>query len=393
MSLENITEETKNEIISYESFEDLDLKDELLRGIYSMGFEKPSAIQQKAIKPFLENNDLIAQAQSGTGKTATFSISILQSIDEKLSSPQAIIVSHTRELAQQIYNVFTSLSQYMRIRLCKMTGGTNIGTLIDELRLGPQIIIGTPGRIIDMMNKKHFDYKKIKYLIIDEADEMLSSGFVEQIKEIFQFLFNNKIQIGLYSATMPREFFEITKKFMRDPLKILVKNEELTLEGIKQFYVNVERMEFKFDTLCDLYNMISVAQSIIYCNSKKLVDEISMRLKKKDFTVDSIHSEMTQENRNNILRRFRSGESRILLSTDLLSRGIDVQQVSIVINFDIPYSIDNYIHRIGRSGRFGRKGIAINLVTYSDIKKLHDIEQYYVTQIEELPENFTTFLG
>tara|TARA_B100000767_G_scaffold61696_1_gene57479 strand:- start:731 stop:1909 length:1179 start_codon:yes stop_codon:yes gene_type:complete len=392
MSLENIIQ-TKNDIISYESFEDLDLRDDLLRGIYSMGFEKPSAIQQKAIKPFLEKKDLIAQSQSGTGKTATFAISILQSIDEKLLEPQAIIVSHTRELAQQIYSVFTNLSQYMKIRLCKMTGGTNIGLLINELRLNPQIIIGTPGRIIDMMNKKHFNYKKIKYLIIDEADEMLSNGFVVQIKELFEYLYNREIQIGLYSATMPIEFFEVTKKFMKNPIKILVKNEELTLEGIKQFYVNVERMEFKFDTLCDLYNMISVAQSIIYCNSKKLVDEISMRLKKKDFTVDSIHSEMDQLARNNILNRFRSGESRILLSTDLLSRGIDVQQVSIVINFDIPYSIDNYIHRIGRSGRFGRKGIAINLVTYSDIKKLHDIEQYYQTQIEELPDNFTTFLG
>ena len=152
-------------------------------------------------------------------------------------------------------------------------------------------------------------------------------------------------------------------------------------------------MEYKFDTLCDLYDMISVAQSIIYCNSKKLVDELTFKLRQKDFTVASIHSEMSQDERNDVVQRFRSGESRILLSTDLLSRGIDVQQVSIVINFDIPYSIDNYIHRIGRSGRFGRKGVAVNLITYSDIRKLHDIEKYYSTQIEELPENFTSYLG
>ena len=221
----------------------------------------------------------------------------------------------------------------------------------------------------------------------------IEDSTLNQIKDLFKFLYDNKIQVGLYSATMPNEFFDVTKRFMNKPIKILVKNDELTLEGIKQFYINVERMEYKFDTLCDLYDMISVSQSIIYCNSKKLVDELSFKLRQKDFTVASIHSEMKQDERNDVVRRFRSGESRILLSTDLLSRGIDVQQVSIVINFDIPYSIDNYIHRIGRSGRFGRKGVAINLITYSDIRKLHDIERYYSTQIEELPENFTSFLG
>ena len=336
---------------------------------------------------------MIAQAQSGTGKTATFGISLLQSIDESLKETQAVIVSHTRELSNQIYTVLTNLSSYMEVSLYQVTGGTSVNRMMEELNNRPQIIIGTPGRILDMMNKKAIDVSTIKYVTIDEADEMLSSGFVNQIKDLFKFLYDNKIQVGLYSATMPNEFFDVTKRFMNQPLKILVKNDELTLEGIKQFYINVERMEYKFDTLCDLYGMISVSQSIIYCNSKKLVDELSFKLRQKDFTVASIHSEMSQDERNDVVKKFRTGESRILLSTDLLSRGIDVQQVSIVINFDIPYSIDNYIHRIGRSGRFGRKGVAINLITYSDIRKLHDIEKYYSTQIDELTENFTSFLS
>tara|TARA_Y100000389_G_scaffold90150_1_gene86707 strand:- start:159 stop:1328 length:1170 start_codon:yes stop_codon:yes gene_type:complete len=389
MSLENTTDS----IVNYDTFEEMGLKENLLRGIYAMGFEKPSVIQQKAIKPFMEGNDLIAQAQSGTGKTATFGISILQSIDEPLKETQSVIVSHTRELSNQIYTVLTNLSEYMDISLYQVTGGTSVNRMVDELQKKPQIIIGTPGRILDMMNKKAIDVSTVRFVTIDEADEMLSSGFVEQIKDLFKFLYENKIQVGLYSATMPSEFFDVTKRFMNKPLKILVKNDELTLEGIKQFYINVERMEYKFDTLCDLYDMISVSQSIIYCNSKKLVDELTFKLRQKDFTVASIHSEMKQDERNEVVQKFRSGDSRILLSTDLLSRGIDVQQVSIVINFDIPYSIDNYIHRIGRSGRFGRKGVAINLITYSDIRKLHDIEKYYSTQIEELPENFVSYLG
>jgi superfamily II DNA/RNA helicase len=389
MSFEN----KADNIEIYDTFEALDLKENLLRGIYGFGFEKPSAIQQKAIKPFLDGNDIIAQAQSGTGKTATFAISLLQSIDENLDETQAVVVSHTRELSNQIMNVFKSLSNYMNISVSLVTGGTSVNKTMEDLSTRPKIIIGTPGRILDMMNKKALNYKTVRYLAIDEADEMLSSGFVSQIQDLFRFLIDNKLQVGLYSATMPNEFFDVTKKFMNKPVKILVKNEELTLEGIKQFYINVERMDYKFDTLCDLYNVISVSQSIIYCNSKKLVDELSFKLRSRQFTVASIHSEMSQDDRNDIVQKFRSGETRILLSTDLLSRGIDVQQVSIVINFDIPYSIDSYIHRIGRSGRFGRKGVAINLITYSDIRKLHDIEKYYSTQIEELPENFTTHLS
>lgn len=387
---ENIIEGEDN-IKFYENFEDLELKDNLLRGIYAMGYEKPSIIQQKAIKPFLEGGDLIAQSQSGTGKTATFVISVLNSIVEEKGT-QAIIIAHTRELALQIHTVTQALNQYLKYQVLLLTGGTSVNQNIEELRKNPHILIGTPGRILDMLNKRKINTRNMKYIVVDEADELLSSGFINQIYDIFRFLRDTDLQVALYSATMPREFFDISKKIMRDPKKILVKTEQLTLEGIKQFYVNVERNEFKFDTLGDLYDLISVAQSIIYCNSKKMVNELAYNLTSKNYTVASIHSDMTQEERSRIVKEFRNGESRILISTDLLSRGIDVQQVSVVINYDVPSSIDNYIHRIGRSGRFGRKGVAINLITFTDISKLHEIEKYYSTVIEELPENFMEFL-
>ena len=388
----NTTENQIDEVVAYESFEDLGLKENLLRGIYSCGYEKPSVIQQKAIKPFIDGGDLIAQAQSGTGKTATFSIGSLQRIDSNKGT-QSIIISHTRELAEQIHTVITSIGQYLKYNIMKLSGGTSVNQNMEDLRRNrPHIIIATPGRLLDMLNKRLIDYRDLQVIVIDEADELLSSGFVNQIHDIFRYFREIDVNVALFSATMPNEFFDITKKIMRNPKKILVKKDELTLEGIKQFYVNVERNEYKFDVLCDLYDVISVAQSIIYCNSKRMVNDIAYKLRNKNFTVASIHSDMLQNERNQIIKDFRNGDSRILLSTDLLSRGIDVQQVSIVINYDIPFSIDNYIHRIGRSGRFGRKGVAINLITFTDISKLHDIEKYYSTQIEELPEKFTEFI-
>ena len=388
-----LLENTGNEDIlpKYESFEDLNLKEEQMRGIFALGFEKPSSIQQTAIQPFLDGRDLIAQSQSGTGKTATFAISVLNSIKDEQRT-QALVISHTRELSTQIYSVFSALSKYMKVNSTQLSGGTSIRSNIDELSLNPHIIVGTPGRVLDMMSKKYIAYKDINFLVVDEADEMLSRGFVTQVQDIFRYLRSNKLQVGLYSATMPKEFFDITHKFMDKPLKILVKTEQLTLEGIKQFYVNVERNDFKFESLCDLYGMVSVAQSIIYCNSKKIVNDLSRRLADNNFTVATIHGEMPQEDRTRIVDSFRKGDSRILLSTDLLARGIDVQQVSVVINYDIPYNIENYIHRIGRSGRFGRKGVAINFVTHPDIVKLHDIQKFYHTHIEELPENFIEFI-
>lgn len=374
--------------ILIESFDDLNLKDKLLRGIYATGFESPSQIQQKAILPLIEQNDIIAQAQSGTGKTATFSIGMLECIDDTLNESQGLILAHTRELALQISSVVKSLSQYMNISINLSVGGVSVKNNIEELVKKPHIVIGTPGRVLDMINKKALDTKKLKLLIIDEADEMLSKIFSNQIYDIFRFLPNN-IHVGLFSATMTQEFFKLSNCFMRDPVKILVKNNELTLEGIKQFYINVERNEYKYETLCDIYDLCGVSQTIIYCNSRKMVEDLCYRLSKDNWPATPIHGDLTQEERYKIMDDFRNGSTRILVSTDLLSRGIDVQQVSLVINYDISNNIENYIHRIGRSGRFGRKGTAINFVTNYDEKKIKEIEEFYCTIVEPFPNNFT----
>ena len=390
---ENMDESIEtNDSIDYntlitESFDDLNIKSNLLRGIYGNGYETPSAIQKKAIKPVIDGRDIIAQAQSGTGKTATFSIGVLERIDEKKKETQAVILAHTRELALQIESVIKNLSQYMDISINLSVGGTTVRDNIDELLKNPHIVIGTPGRVLDMINKKALDTRGLKIMILDEADEMLSKIFSNQIYDIFRFLPNN-IQVGLFSATMTPEFFRISKCFMRNPVKILVKEEDLTLEGIKQFYINLEHNEYKYETLCDLYDLCSVSQTIIYCNSRTMVEELYRRLCEDEFSCVCMHGELGQEERNKIMAEFRNGSSRILISTDLLSRGIDIQQVSLVINYDIPNNIESYIHRIGRSGRYGRKGTSINFLTRYDIKKMKDIEEYYHTIIEELPENF-----
>merc|ERR1711985_113589 len=218
------------------------------------------------------------------------------------------------------------------------------------------------------------------------ADEMLSRGFKDQIYDIFKCLPPN-VQVCLFSATMAPEILELTGKFMRDAVRILVKKDELTLEGIRQFYVAIEKEEWKIDTLCDLYETVTITQAIIYCNTRRKVDYVAAEMSKRDFTVSTMHAELDQKERELIMREFRSGSSRVLISTDLLARGIDVQQVSLVINYDLPQDRENYIHRIGRSGRFGRKGVAINFITGDDVRQMRDIEQFYNTQIEEMPMN------
>jgi translation initiation factor 4A len=224
----------------------------------------------------------------------------------------------------------------------------------------------------------------IKVFILDEADEMLSRGFKDQIYDIFQAL-PSRVQVGIFSATMPPEALEITQRFMNKPVRILVKRDELTLEGIKQFYISVEKEEWKLDTLCDLYDTLNITQAVIFCNTRRKVDWLTDKMRAKEHTVSSTHGDISQKERDVILNEFRTGSSRVLITTDLLARGIDVQQVSLVINYDLPRNLENYIHRIGRSGRFGRKGVAINFVTSDDVRTLRELEQFYNTTIEEMP--------
>jgi len=368
----------------FESFDDYDLNENLLRGIYSYGFEKPSAIQQRGIKPILDGRDTIGQAQSGTGKTATFVIGVLQRIDYTLKACQGLILAPTRELANQIQKVALALGDYNNVKCHACIGGTSVRDDIDKLREGQHIIVGTPGRVYDMIGKRNLRVDDLITFVLDEADEMLSRGFKDQIYDIFKTLPPN-VQVCLFSATMAPEILDLTTKFMRDAVRILVKKDELTLEGIRQFYVAIEKEEWKLDTLCDLYETLTITQAIIYCNTRRKVDFLADQLAKRDFTISTMHAELDQKERDLVMREFRSGSSRVLISTDLLARGIDVQQVSLVINFDLPQNMENYLHRIGRSGRFGRKGVAINFVTNSDVRTMKDIERYYHTQIEEMP--------
>ncbi|KAI9317576.1 ATP-dependent RNA helicase eIF4A [Dichotomocladium elegans] len=378
-------ESTWDEVV--DNFDNMNLKTDLLRGIYAYGFERPSAIQQRAIMPVIKGHDVIAQAQSGTGKTATFSISILQSIDTSLKATQALILAPTRELALQIQMVVLALGDFMGIDCHACIGGTNIRDDIAKLREGCQVVVGTPGRVFDMIhNRRAFDPSHIKLFVLDEADEMLSRGFKDQIYDVFQLL-PGTTQVVLLSATMPSDVLEVTSKFMRDPVRILVKRDELTLEGIKQFYIAVDKEDWKLDTLCDLYETVTITQAVIFCNSRKKVEWLTDKLHARDFTVSAIHGDMDQAQRDVIMKEFRSGSSRVLITTDLLARGIDVQQVSLVINYDLPSNRENYIHRIGRGGRFGRKGVAINFVSNDDVRTMRDIEQFYNTQIEEMPMN------
>jgi translation initiation factor 4A len=384
MEPDGVIESNWNE--TADNFDDMNLREDLLRGIYAYGFEKPSAIQQRAIIPCIRGHDVIAQAQSGTGKTATFSIAILQQLDLSIKSCQALILAPTRELAQQIQKVVLALGDFMQATCHACIGGTNVKENMKNLETGAQIIVGTPGRVSDMINRKVLNPKNIKMFVLDEADEMLSRGFKEQIHDVFTKMPYN-IQVILLSATMPADVLEVTKKFMRNPIRILVKKEELTLEGIKQFYIMVGREDWKLETLCDIYQTLTITQAVIFCNTRRKVDWLTQQMHAKDFTVSAMHGDMDQREREVIMREFRSGSSRVLITTDLLARGIDVQQVSLVINYDLPNNRENYIHRIGRGGRFGRKGVAINFVTDEDKRTLHDIEQFYNTQIHEMPQN------
>lgn len=373
------------------SFEEMNLKDDLLRGIYGYGFEAPSAIQSRAIMQIISGRDTIAQAQSGTGKTATFSIGMLEVVDSRNRETQALVLSPTRELAIQIQNVIKALGDYMNIQCHACIGGTNVGSDIKALAKGQHIVSGTPGRVLDMIKRRNLNTRNVKMLILDEADELLSKGFKEQIYDIYRQL-PAGTQVVVVSATLPKDVLDMTSKFTTDPVKILVKRDELTLEGIKQYFIAVEKEDWKFDTLCDLYDSLTITQAVIFCNTKKKVDWLSDKMKESNFTVVAMHGDMKQDERDQIMNDFRLGNSRVLISTDVWARGIDVQQVSLVINYDLPYDRENYIHRIGRSGRFGRKGVAINFVTTEDVQPLHDIEQYYSTQIDEMPVNINDMM-
>lgn len=382
--------ENENEIETFSKWDELNIHPTILRGIYSYGLEIPSPIQSKSIISVCNGRDIIAQAQSGTGKTASFTIGTLARIDTTNDDLQAIILAPTRELATQIGSVVSSIGCMMDgLSVKTIVGGSTIIDDMNDMRQNPpHIIVGCPGRVNDMIRRRYINCDTVKILVLDEADEMLSIGFMEQIKNIIVKL-SNEAQIALFSATLPSNIRMITTKFMKNPLYVTVKAESLTLEGIKQYYIAINSDHEKYMTLKDIYNSISMSQCIIYCNSVNRVKYLHNCMMEDNFPVSCIHSDMSKQERDSTFNDFKIGSTRVLISSDVTARGIDIQQVSVVINFDLPRDIHTYLHRIGRSGRFGRKGCGINLITYRDVQKMKEIENYYATEIKELPSDFS----
>ncbi len=405
----------------FSSWDDLDLDPLLLRGIYAYGFERPSPIQQRAIRPLMEKRDLAAQAQSGTGKTATFTIGALSRVDTTKAETQVIVLSPTKELTLQTAEVFQrigSMVPHLRVEAVyggreflpeesisswrhqrdTATGGSSsssssgggdgsavtASTTASNTSTTPHVVCGCPGKVFDLLRRKQIQAQHVRLVVMDEADDLLSEGFKEQIYVILQKL-NSNVQIALFSATYQPATEGIVQHLLRNPVRITVEREMLTLEGIKQYYVAMEDDEDKYCTLKDLFSHFSVSQCIIYSNTVERVEKLYRSMKTDGFPVSRIHSRMTREEREASFLEFKSGGSRVLISSDLTARGIDIQQVSTVINFDVPKSVDTYLHRIGRSGRWGRKGVGINFVTRRDIGLVKNIEKHYSTQISELP--------
>lgn len=380
---------TNDEVVVYDSFDKMDLPENLLRGIYAYGYDKPSKIQQRAIVPMRNGRDIIAQSQSGTGKTGTFSIGAMSIIDPELKAPQVLILSPTRELAQQTEDVARNIGIYMKIQVHSATGGPPIAEDIRALQRGAQFIVGTPGRIYDLIRRGALKLDAMRVFIMDEADQMLEDRFREQVHCILEFKFPPTTQVALFSATMPPEVTEVAEKFLQNPCRILLPPDEVTLEGIKQYYVELDREEWKFDALMDLYKHLTINQLLIFVNKRQKAEWLAARLSENGFTLECIHGDMDVAERKKRMNDFRKGMVRVLISTDLLARGIDVQQVSMVINYELPMQRENYIHRIGRSGRYGRKGVAINLMLTDEMRALKEIETYYKTVITTLPSDLS----
>lgn len=372
------------------SWDEMNLKDDLLRGIYSNGFETPSEIQKQAIIPLSKGRDLLAQAQSGSGKTGSFTIGALQIIDLSIPKTQVLILVPTHELARQITLVVQSIGSVMKGLVVKtIIGGTSVREDVQSMEANvPHLIVGCVGRVCDMISKRYIDTAQMKLLILDEADEMLTQGFGSQIRFMFKSFFPEKIQVALFSATMPDEMVALTGNILRNPVQIRVKLEDLSLKAIDQYYVAVTDDDMKYSVLKDLFAKISVSKCIIYCNSVKRVETLGQSMARDGFSVCCIHSGMEKQERTDIFNQFRNGQQRALVSSDITARGIDIQQVSVVVNFDVPKSEHTYLHRIGRSGRWGRKGFAINLVSRYDMQQIHKIEANYKIAIQEMPANF-----
>ncbi|CAN6235735.1 unnamed protein product [Urochloa humidicola] len=363
-------------------FEDYFLKRELLMGIYEKGFERPSPIQEESIPIALTGSDILARAKNGTGKTAAFCIPALEKIDQEKNAIQVVILVPTRELALQTSQVCKELGKHLKIQVMVTTGGTSLKDDIIRLYQPVHLLVGTPGRILDLAKKGICVLKDCSMLIMDEADKLLSPEFQPSIQQLIRYLPSNR-QILMFSATFPVTVKEFKDKYLPKPYVINLMD-ELTLKGITQFYAFVEERQ-KVHCLNTLFSKLQINQSIIFCNSVNRVELLAKKITELGYSCFYIHAKMLQDHRNRVFHDFRNGACRNLVCTDLFTRGIDIQAVNVVINFDFPKNAETYLHRVGRSGRFGHLGLAVNLITYEDRFNLYRIEQELGTEIKLIP--------
>ena len=372
---------------NHKNFDKLVLNKDILKGLYLNGFNAPSSIQIRGINAINTGKDCIIQSQSGTGKTATFLIGILNMLSKNQNN-KILILTPTRELATQVHNVASNIINYSKYSLSLCTGGTNFNNYNTD------IIIGTIGRILHMIELKKLPIDNITHFVIDEADSMTNEKDCIELNKLI-YKVSKEAQKVLISATLTNSVFKVTDKIMKNPIKILLKNADVAVELISQFYIDVELEENKFDVFIDIYNLISTTQAIIFCNTIRKVEWLAEQLKAQNFPITTIHGKMTPHERNSIVQEFRDGKTRLLLTTDLLARGIDVQQVNLVICFDMPPDKETYIHRIGRCGRFNKKGVSISFIKMQDnneLRLLNMMKNTYKINIKEMPENIDEFL-
>jgi len=380
------------ELKEFATFDDMGLPDDLLRGIYSFGFERPSKIQSKAIVPMKEGKDILAQAQSGTGKTGTFVIGSLSHVDPQIKKPQVLVLVHVRELAQQIAAVAKGIGGSMKLQVLCAVGGNSLREDIKALENGAQFIVGTPGRIFDLVNRNVLDRSCIRCLVLDEADQMLEELFYKQVMCILEKGFPQETRVALFSATLPPEVVEVANKILREPVRILIPAASVRLEGIQQFFVPLEREDHKFECICDLYKHLNISQAVIFCNKRQKAEMLAEKMSAQGFPITCIHGELEKPERARRMEQFIKGQTRVMISTDMLARGIDIQQVSLVINYELPTNRENYVHRIGRAGRFGRKGTTINLLLPEEEGMMKDISDHYGMTLTELPNDLSKLI-
>lgn len=367
------------------SFGDLVLSKQTLQSLSEMGFEEPSPIQKEAVPLALEGADLIGQAQTGTGKTAAFGIPIIEKVNPKFQAVQAIIVTPTRELAVQVSEEIGKIGKNRRVKTLAIYGGQSIDRQIRALRYGCQVVVGTPGRVIDHLNRGTLRLQYVKHVVLDEADEMLDMGFIEDIESILKQIPDER-QVMLFSATMPLEIRKLAKTYMRDPQLVAVSQDELTVPQIEQVFYET-RENNKIDALSRIIDTEDIGQGIIFCRTKRGVDELVAAMEARGYFADALHGDLSQQQRDRVMKRFRDGKTDLLVATDVAARGLDIDNVTHVINFDIPQDPESYVHRIGRTGRAGRKGIAITLISPREYRQLRLIERLVKSRIvrRELP--------